>query len=530
MVDGRIRKGWALGFLASVLLLSSACIDLEADGKSFLCDDGQSVCDSQGVPVERPTPDPITGENCDCGTAAAHCEENLRVERVGSRCLDTGECAYDRRETVCPDGCTNGVCNGNPCLGVECATPPPSVCLDNNTLRSFGSSGTCSEGGCSYAQVDVTCRCREGRCIDSPCIGLVCTARPSICRDEKTLESYGPGTCAEQSGVCNYETTRQICQGDQRCRDGACRPLPPYWESLGRVNFGRNPSMAYDANRNEIVVIGSIDATPRVWTGTPDGSMWTEQVVNDPNFPVSDTKLVYDAARRRLFLFGGRLGFNNNNKLTNATWQRGAEGIWAEANDGARPDVRFGHTMSYDASASRVLMFGGRNAGDQHLDDTWSWDGQSWTQLTPAERPPARRHAASAFDTTRRTWVLYGGEQENNQPMNDLWEFDGTTWRRRARRNENVTAASGAAGLFDEAGSRVLFIGGRGPNASLSNNILTWNGTDSGSMAPAGAAPKPRYFAAAAMLSASRRIIFGGGALGTAGDANALDVWAIQLQ
>ena len=44
------------------------------------------------------------------------------------------------------------------------------------------------------------------------------------------------------------------------------------------------------------------------------------------------------------------------------------------------------------------------------LDDTWTWDGTTWTQQHPATSPSARTFASMAYDPATSTAVLFGGK------------------------------------------------------------------------------------------------------------------------
>lgn len=62
--------------------------------------------------------------------------------------------------------------------------------------------------------------------------------------------------------------------------------------------------------------------------------------------------------------------------------------------------------MTYDAVSQKLVMFGGFN-GSTYLNDTWTFNGATWTQVdTPI--------APSAF--------LFGGQFGNAQ-MSDTWEL-----------------------------------------------------------------------------------------------------------
>jgi hypothetical protein len=81
--------------------------------------------------------------------------------------------------------------------------------------------------------------------------------------------------------------------------------------------------------------------------------------------------------------------------------------------------------MAYDGNTDRVILFGG-DAG-YFANDTWSWDGTTWTKLEPATSPPPRYDTAMAYDSRRKRVVLFGGGITNGL-ANDTWEWDGTTW------------------------------------------------------------------------------------------------------
>ncbi len=54
----------------------------------------------------------------------------------------------------------------DPCAGVVCNNPPDDECEDSWTARHYQSSGTCSNGQCSYAYTDEYCFdwCTFGEC------------------------------------------------------------------------------------------------------------------------------------------------------------------------------------------------------------------------------------------------------------------------------------------------------------------------------------------------------------------------------
>jgi hypothetical protein len=124
--------------------------------------------------------------------------------------------------TDCPNGCASNVCDGDPCVGVTCTTPPARFCVDASHLRVFNSPGACSGGTCSYTNQDEFCAfgCVNGACANDPCQGVTCTTPPAnYCSSATTRRVYtSPGTCS--GGACSYMYTDQTCQ--YGCSNGVC--------------------------------------------------------------------------------------------------------------------------------------------------------------------------------------------------------------------------------------------------------------------------------------------------------------------
>src|SRR5262249_24653680 len=78
----------------------------------------------------------------------------------------------------CPFGCDHGICKPDPCIGLICNQPPPPVCEDPSTVRSYSATGTCKAGACAYASAFTLCSapphatgpaCAGGRCVFAAC-------------------------------------------------------------------------------------------------------------------------------------------------------------------------------------------------------------------------------------------------------------------------------------------------------------------------------------------------------------------------
>jgi len=91
-------------------------------------------------------------------------------------------------------------------------------------------------------------------------------------------------------------------------------------------------------------------------------------------------------------------------------------------------------SMAYDPSSQRVIHFGGEIATySNESAETWSWDGQNWTQLFPTTSPGRRKGAGFAYDSTLGGLVLFGGKRYdgsyNGVYLNDTWLWDGSDWQ-----------------------------------------------------------------------------------------------------
>jgi len=92
--------------------------------------------------------------------------------------------------------------------------------------------------------------------------------------------------------------------------------------------------------------------------------------------------------------------------------------------------------MVYDEAIQKIVLFGGAygfvNPPNFGLrPDTWTWDDRGWTRQAPQTSPPGRVNAAMAYDAERQQVLLFGGLTQANQVQalaNDTWTWDGTTW------------------------------------------------------------------------------------------------------
>ncbi|HEX5230393.1 MAG TPA: kelch repeat-containing protein [Bryobacteraceae bacterium] len=242
---------------------------------------------------------------------------------------------------------------------------------------------------------------------------------------------------------------------------------------------GGSPRMAYDAARGRVVLL--LTAT---CIGDPadtfewDGSNWSKETpATNPSALISEA-MAYDAAHASTVVFGGAVGCPTANP-TNETWLWDGTN-WSKRSPTTMPAVRSSHAMVYDAGRSLTTMFGGSNTvnGFMRLNDTWTWDGTTWTQASPTASPSARDAHALAYDAGRQQIVLFGGRDNNENLLADTW-----TWGVAAGQPEisNVVSLSDFGGFTSASPRSWVEIYG----SNLANTTRGWTGADfNGNNAP----------------------------------------------
>jgi len=196
--------------------------------------------------------------------------------------------------------------------------------------------------------------------------------------------------------------------------------------------------------------------------------------------------MVYDIARRQMFLFGG---YTAKGDYLGDTWIR-TDGMWIQQVPPNNPNPRHGHTLVYDDTHNQVLLFGGQNAEGAYLNDLWAWDGTDWKQLLPTDEsvdgtpnsPPARTQHGAAYHTATQQLVLFGG-YNGGGALEDTWLWDDSGWQQ-ATVNESQNSTSPPKRLrhgmaYHRDQQVVMLFGGSSDftdSASLFNDSWTWDG------------------------------------------------------
>jgi hypothetical protein len=234
-------------------------------------------------------------------------------------------------------------------------------------------------------------------------------------------------------------------------------------------------AMAYDAATGTVVMFGGEGrhgVLHQTWSW--DGTTWTQ--LTPVHHPVARefTAMAYDAATGTVVLFGGLVDgqFASNDTWTwdGTTWTR-------QPFESSGPGVRWGETMAYDAATGTVVMFGGAEGPPGRsipLNDTWTWDGTTWTQQNPEDAPAGRWAAAMAYDAATGTAVLFGGDNQL-ELFADTWAWDGTTWTKQTKRAApQPYSREFAAMAYDAATGTAVLFGGEYPGVRVFPDTWTW--------------------------------------------------------
>ena len=172
--------------------------------------------------------------------------------------------------------------------------------------------------------------------------------------------------------------------------------------------------------------------------------------------------------------------------------------------------------MTYDAASGKIIVFGGFDG--EYLNDTWAFDGVSWTQIATSVAPSPRTNAQMAYDSVTHKVVLYGGYNGTSY-LGDTWLWDGATsqWAP-VRTAHRPPALTGPMVFADPNGHADLYGGFDGQFYQL--KMFQWTGSYWMPLSPA-TVPYARSSAAVATNTSTRKVVLFGGLA----DVNPVNTW-----
>jgi hypothetical protein len=204
------------------------------------------------------------------------------------------------------------------------------------------------------------------------------------------------------------------------------------WTKLSTVSPPARDYTSMTTLGSNVILFGGLDegggSDNNTWTW--NGSTWTQHVGSGPG---GRDRPAFAALAGNAVLFGGTIsgfGGQNDTWLWNGT-------SWTEASTASPPSARAGAAMA--TLGNTIVLFGGANDSNgttSPLADTWIWNGTTWSKPTLTVSPPARYEHSMA--TLGNKVVLFGGyastfTQTQSTPivdvyLDDTWTWDGTSW------------------------------------------------------------------------------------------------------
>jgi hypothetical protein len=183
---------------------------------------------------------------------------------------------------------------------------------------------------------------------------------------------------------------------------------------------------------NSMIIFGGYDSTAHitnnVYLYNPQAATWTKASTVGIIEARSDHAAVLIG--RQMFVYGG----TDTNTFDGDLWKLDLNTYpyqWTLLTPGGiLPAYRANHTMVYDSTFNRILVFGGQGgsvSSPTYFNDVYALDtsGLTWTFIpSRTQNPPSPRAGQSAiYEPGKRRMLMFAGSQDTTQVFDDLWEF-----------------------------------------------------------------------------------------------------------
>ncbi len=231
-------------------------------------------------------------------------------------------------------------------------------------------------------------------------------------------------------------------------------------------------SMAYDAINNKVVLFGGYDGSnyDDTWEYNTVTHTWYGPYLPTRRPPGGfGHSMAYDSTNNRIVLFSGY-----DVSYHDETWEYDtATHTWyGPYLPATRPSLRYDHAMAYDSTNNRIVLFGGR-FGSTYFDETWEYDTATHTWYGPFQPsicPSGRIEHAMTYDSVNNRIVLFGGDDGS---LNDeTWEYDTAThtWYGSYLPVTRPSSRYATALIYDSVIKKIVLFGG----LDIPKNDETW--------------------------------------------------------
>ncbi len=231
----------------------------------------------------------------------------------------------------------------------------------------------------------------------------------------------------------------------------------------------RNRALLFGGNVNGFQTNGEVWALDMsTSTGT-----WSQLSPSGtaPSARVAHTA-IFDSDNDRMIVFGGGSGvapgINSNNELWELSFTGSAQGAWTQRSPTGAPAAREFTAAIFDAANRRMVLFGGMTVGQQFGDlfglDLRTPGQEAWSTITAGGTAPSARDEHSAvYDSRNGSMVMFGG-LVGNSDTNDVYELDLTagseSWTKLAPSGTLPTARDSHVAIYDPDNRRMLMFSG----------------------------------------------------------------------
>ena len=250
-------------------------------------------------------------------------------------------------------------------------------------------------------------------------------------------------------------------------------PLGPWSEVIGAPRPQKDPPFVLDPETSRAL---TYDASA-LWALSTESEPTWSRIAAPTGAPAARRATILDPIRRRLLTFGasGVSALDLSNPVA-----------WTALSTTGSPPLFSMPTVVYDPVRDRALVFDGTAATDHAVWQLTFASTPAWSLLTVAGTPPPNRvRPMAAYDASADRMIVYGGDA-----LNDVWQLtlDATpTWGFIDPAWNPPPPGAGSSVAVDLQRQRLIVLGGAGGGLSALSlvGIPTWT-----SLTPIGS-PKP---------------------------------------
>ncbi|MFO0663588.1 MAG: hypothetical protein U0174_06530 [Polyangiaceae bacterium] len=247
------------------------------------------------------------------------------------------------------------------------------------------------------------------------------------------------------------------------------------WDGAG---FSKDPSSVFPDGRyhanlaslpnGQVLLFGSGYSSELQDTWLWTGQSW--QPRTSPATPVSNAApiaFVYDTARQQA-VFVPPFGY-----FPTELWTWTAQQNWKKVIPAHSPPQRYAASSFYDPVRERLWVINGYSASGTEYRDMWGWDGVDWTPRIGAN-PPQLQQTGAVFDPVRSEIVLFGGTRPGGL-SDQTFTWDGTTWTEK-KPKVHPWARYRSTLVWDDIRKRVVLFGGAADREYT--DVWAWDGSE----------------------------------------------------